>query len=150
MSYSIETLVKNLDDLRRKFDSLMEEAFEKIPLENVRLSDALKNQLELQLLWETLSKKCSTLYDICEIEADTAYSNAISAELKDSYKKTTVTEAKEFAKADANYKAFRRLLADVKELRDEARGVLSTIESRKYILNNLTNSIVAGVDGTIL
>ena len=150
MTYTIQQIEKMFDDTKQIHEDTFKETEKNIDLNGMVLKEALKNQVDLQFQWEVITKKLSKLYDICELEAETAYAEAISAELKDRFKSYSISEAREFAKANKTYIQFKRLLIEIKEVRDEARGVLSTVESRKYILNNITNGLVASVDKTIL
>lgn len=146
-----------IDDVEKKYIALCpiyEQTFKDtedlISLDSLVLKEALKNQIDLQLSWELIVKKFNKLYDVCEHEMDSAYAGAIGKELRDSYKNTSITEAREYAKADADYKRAKRLLIDIRETRDEARGILDTVQSRKYILNNITNAVVASVETHII
>jgi len=141
---------QRLSDLNTEFDDLFESAEDLILIENVRLNDALKNQLKLQLNWERFVNKVNFFYSTCEELVDNAHSSAFRKEMKDTYVDVSVNEAKEYAKADQDYREARALFNKARHLRDEARGVLETITSRKYILNNITNAKVASVDNDIL
>lgn len=149
--------MSNLADYQKRakvlsdnYNELLNQCEESILIEGITLKNALKSQLQLQMDWEIITKRISYLFDLIENEMETEYAEAISKELKDSYRSTSITEAKEFAKTNKNYRDMRKLFIDVKYLRDEARGVLETINSRKYLLNNMTNAVVASVDDTIL
>ena len=141
---------KRAKGLSDNYNELLNQCEESILIEGITLKTALKSQLQLQMDWEIITKRISYLFDLIENEMETEYAEAISKELKDSYRSTSITEAKEFAKTNKNYRDMRSLFIDVKYLRDEARGVLETINSRKYLLNNMTNAVVASVDDTIL
>jgi esterase/lipase len=146
----LPTLTKRLESLEDTYNELLQKCEESILLDGVTLKNALKSQLQLQMDWEIITKQIAHLHDTVENEMESIYAEAISKELKDSYRSSSISEAKEFAKTNKEYKEIRRLYVDVKRLRDESRGVLDTINSRKYLLNNMTNSIVASVDDTIL
>ncbi|WGH49651.1 hypothetical protein [Alishewanella phage vB_AspM_Slickus01] len=138
---------KHLNDV---YEELLNKCEASIMIDGITLKEALKSQLQLQFDWELITKKLSHLYDMVDTEVETAYAESVKKELKDSYRSTSITEAKEFGKTDKDYIAFKKLLNNVKYLRDEARGVLETVNSRKYLLNNMTNAIVASVDDTII
>tara|TARA_B100000700_G_C15049568_1_gene859591 strand:- start:2140 stop:2586 length:447 start_codon:yes stop_codon:yes gene_type:complete len=146
----IEDITKDFDDYVKEHDEALEEAEEQIDFEGKRLKTVLTNQLKLQMRWEILTKRITKIYDICEYVMDLSYNSSLSKELKDSYRQNTITEAKEFAKADETYKKARRLLIEIREVKDEAKGVLEVVNSRKYLLNNITNAMVASVEDTIL
>ena len=140
----------SLDDIEKRFKEMSDIHLDEIVLDNKTLASALKSQVNLQLAWESLKNRVSYLYNSIENDVEEAYAAAISVELKDGYKSTTISEAREFAKCNQNYKTFKRLLNECKLLKDEISGILDVIQSRKYILNNMTNSVVAGVDGHII
>lgn len=140
----------SLADIENKYRALYDSSIEIIGLDNTRLIDSLKNQVDLQLRWASLLARVNYLYYSIENDVETSYAEAISRELRDSYKSTTITEAREFAKCDAQYKVFKRLMNETKLIKDEISGVLDTVNSRKYILNNISNSVVGGVEGHII
>jgi hypothetical protein len=150
MTAKIDDLTLRIEDLHKNFDSMYDEAIETVPLDNMKLVEALKSQIPMQMQWETLHKTACRYHDVVENEMESIYSEAISGELRDSYKSVSISEAREFAKTDFEYKEYRALLVDIRSLRDEIKGVLEVITSRKYTLNNMSNAIVAGVEDHIL
>lgn len=151
MSSAIHTKLSNsFAILETNYNDLLGKCEKSILLDGVTLKNALKSQLELQMDWEIITKQISHVHDIAENELDFIFAESLSDELKNSHRSTSITEAKEFAKTNKDYRDMRRLLTDIKRLRDESRGVLETINSRKYLLNNMTNALVATVDETIL
>lgn len=135
---------------QNEYDLLCDETLSKMDLNGAVISEALKNQVQMQLVWESMVRGVSNLHDHLEAEIEGLYSEAIEKELKDSYKSTTISEAREFAKANKEYRAARRLLFSIRETRDFSRGIMETINSRKYILNNLSNLIVHGSESYML
>lgn len=137
-------------ELEAKFDTLYDDTIDLIPVSNKKLKDALADQIDLQLQWGTLSKSISHVYDMCEVEVESEYAGSVSKELRDSYKTTTITEAKEYAKASKEYQEAKRVLVDLKLLRDNAREVYEVVNSRKYVLNNITAAVVASMENHII
>jgi hypothetical protein len=135
---------------QNEYDALCESTLTMMELDGVIVSTALKNQVHLQLVWESMVRGVSNLHDHLEAELEGLYSEAVETELRDSYKSSKITEAREFAKANKAYRAARRLLFSVRETRDYSKGILDTINSRKYILNNLSNLIVHGSESYML
>jgi len=150
MNDDLESIYERLEEIQESFDSLYEEALDLIPFENERIASALKTQLPLQLQWETLHKSSCRVHDISEMNMEEAYSDAITDELRDSYKHVSISEAKEFAKINIEYKQWKKALVKARSLRDEIKGVLDVITTRKYTLNNMSNVIIAGVEDHIL
>lgn len=150
MAINLTELENEFKIISANYDSMMETVEKDITLDNIKLSDALKNQLTLQMRWDSLYKKVSYIYDMAQFLVEQSYSDAVGTELKGSHRISTITEAKEFAKSNSDYKKCKRFMIIVQGVRDEVKVVVETINSRKYILNNLTNSIVASVDDTIL
>jgi len=136
--------------LTNEFDTLFEEIIDNVSLDDKTLKDALKTQLPMQLQLESLSKRTNYLHDNAEIALDDEYGKAIKEVMSDGYKSVSITEAKMYAASNVDYKHARRVVTKVKRLRDEVKGSLDVINSRKYTLHNLTNALVAGVDRTIL
>lgn len=150
MTPELQKIKTRFDSQVKIYEQTYNDTIDSVSLDGVLLKEALKNQIDLQLAWEVIVKRINKTYELCELETESAYAAAVSAELKNAYKTVTITEAKEFAKADSDYQDAKRLLIDIREVRDEAKGILSAIESRKYILNNITNSVVASVENHII
>ena len=146
----LSAIEKKIEAMESRYESIYEDVINKISLDGRIITTALKEQAELQVTWELFTKNVSNLCDLIEHKCEVAYSEAVQREVKDSYRSTTITEAKEFAKADSDYKNLKVLLYRTRLVRDESRGILETINSRKYILNNLSNLVVAGMDNHIL
>lgn len=138
------------DTIREKYQDLFEELLDQIEIDNKLVKNALKEQITLQLQWELLHKEIANLYNLVETRVEEAYNEAVTNEMSNGYKKVTYSEAKSYAFADQSYKEAKALLIEVQRTRDEVKGILETIHSRKYILNNLSNLIVAGSQDQIL
>lgn len=147
---TLDDIKQQLAEVEESFEELFEESIDLVSLQDKTLKEALKTQLPLQLQLEVIVRRLFFLYDQAEIEMDESYSIAIAQQMKNSYRDITFTQAREYAKADPDYKSARQLLAKIRKTRDEAKGCLEVVNSRKYTLNNLTNSIIAGVENTIL
>lgn len=150
MTTELKKIKTDFDAAVKLYEKTYEETVDMVSLDGSVLKEALKNQVTLQLSWEMIVKKLNKVYDSCELAVDSSYAAAVSAELRNAYKSVSITEAKEFARANVDYQEAKKLLIDVREVRDEAKGILNTIESRKYILNNITNSVIASVDKHIV
>lgn len=141
---SIDETRELLDQLLSRVDKTMERAEKDIPLNGKRLDVALKEQVDLQFEWELLATRANKIHQICEEILEATYAKAVSDEMTTKMKRVSISEAKEYAKANHDYRKARRLLIDAKEAKEEVRGGLETVNSRKYILNNITNSVIAG------
>jgi hypothetical protein len=147
---NLEYYDSELDRLEEAVEKTSAETIDDIYLEDVVIAVALKNQVRLQLTWELLSREISSLFDQIESELEGVYAAAIEAELKDSYKSSTISEARDFARANKEYRAIKRVLQRAKYLREMTKGVVETINSRKFVLNNLSNLIVHGSENYML
>lgn len=147
---NLDAIRKRFGELEDAFEALYERTIDEIPIQNKKLKDALSNQIDLQLEWGMLAKSVGYIYDMCEIASEGEYSGAMTKELKDSYKTTTISEAREFAKASAHYQETRKLLAEIRRLKGNVNEVCETVNSRKYVLNNITNAVVASVENHII
>jgi hypothetical protein len=136
--------------LQARFDQLYEDTVDDISVSDKVLKEALSTQVDLQLQWGMFGKNLSHLHDICEMEVEAAYATAVGREMKDGYKSVNISEAKEYAKADADYKAAKRLLIDIRQLRDNTREINEAIISRKYVLNNITGAVIASAENHMI
>ena len=147
---SLSALEKRLNELVDIFDQLYEESLKRISLDNITLKEALVNQIPLMLDWEIVVKELNYIHDQCLDEVDSCYALAIKTLMNDAYKSLSISEAKEYAKADLSYRNAKSLYNKIKQKRDEAKSMMDVIDSRKYILNNLTNAIVSSNENHIL
>lgn len=138
------------DKLKEDYEELFKDTEDLVEINHKKIKTALKDQIVIELNWELMAKKLSNLYDLCEVEVDSSYSDAIKNAMSDRYKEVTFTEAKVYAKADPSYKSAVRLMHDIRHIRDECKGILESVKSRKFILNNLSNLIVAGSENHII
>lgn len=143
-------VVKEYNKLEKLIDKEMDDAMELVDLEHKKLKDALKEQIGLQMLWESLTTRAKYLKEVSEDIKEEFQSAAIVSLMRDSHRTTTITEAKIFANADPDYKRYKRFHQKVVNLYETSKGVNETITSRKYILNNLTNAVVASVENQII
>lgn len=150
MSIGLPDIKQSFERGKELFETTLEATVDDVELDGCVLKDALKAQTKLQMRWELVTKRLNRVYDDIETYTETIYANAIKTEMRNKNKMLSITEAKEYAKTDPVYYDCRIFMAEVRELRDEARGLLDVVIARRYILNNLTNSVVASVDRTIL
>lgn len=141
---------KEFNSHQRKYEELFDKLLPEITMDGNLLSHLLKNQTPLMVEWEVMTKKLNYLFDECERILDVAYAEAIKVAMHDKYRDVSISEAREYAKCDAAYKVARQTMNEIRHIRDECRGILESVISQKYVLNNLTNALVAGVDKTIL
>lgn len=146
----IQDIQNKFAALQARFDQLYEDTVDDISVSDKVLKEALSTQVDLQLQWGMFGKNISHLHDICEMEAEVAYANAIGKEMKDGYKSVNISEAKEYAKANDLYKEAKRLLIDIRQLRDNVREINEAIISRKYVLNNITGAVIASAENHMI
>lgn len=146
----MQHLKQQLVDLRKRIDKTFDDTSHLIDVYGVPLEEALKNQLLLQLEWEIVSKASRSLHSLCEIKVDEMYSTAFKNEAANSQKALSITEIKEYAKTNPDYIRSRYLLVEATELKEEAAGLLDVVTTRKYVLNSLTNAIIASCNKEIL
>lgn len=139
-----------LEALITEFEDVYEKTIEDVKIDGSRLKEALANQIELMIKWETLLARAKTLVSIAEDGTENSYSDAITAVLQDSFKKYSITEAKEVARCDKTYRSWKKTSIDVNSLYNEIKAILEVVQSRKYILNNITNSVVASQENHII
>ena len=141
---------KQVEDLNEKLNEYYDEYLEDMTIDNVRLKDALKSQVTLQLVFESFYAKTKRLQGLIEEEMENAYSVAITEQTSNNYRDVSISEAKEAAKGNRMYRLYRRLNIEAKALVSDANATLETVTTRRYVMNNMSNAIIASVENTIL
>jgi hypothetical protein len=141
---------ERISTLEKEYDSLLEGTMDDVGLDAVRIKDALKGQLTLELVWNSILAKTKTLKEELEYQVEVAYSASIEKELKNSYRSTSISEAREFAKCNETYREYRKHLLNATGLYEDCKSAVETVTSRRYILNNLTNLVVSGSENHLL
>lgn len=131
------------EKLQAKFDQFMEDFGDSIELDNSLLKDALKSQISLSLKINELHSRAVYVEMAVSEEVDFCFAYAFSELAENSNKKMSATELKNFASIDDDYIDTRKLLTEVRQSKNRIEGIRDTIISRKYVLNNITNSVVA-------
>jgi len=139
-----------LHHLINEFDEIYDRTIDIVRLDGKTLKDTLVSQLPMQLELEMFVKRINYLHDLIEMDVEEAYAVAIANVIKKSQRELTATQAKDYSKADPEYRVSKRLLLDARKVRDEARGCLEVVNTRRFTLNNMTNSVIAGVEHAYL
>lgn len=147
---TLSDLQTELDAAKDEYETLFEETINDIRLDNQALMECLKNQVNITISWEIMTKRLNHLHDASEVIVDELYSKAFKAALHNRHRDVQTAQAKEIAKADPDYVRARYLQNDIRNIRDEGRGILEVVVSRKFILNNIVTSLTNGIDTTIL
>lgn len=142
-------ILTEYDKTVKEYDKLFDETLPEIELKG-KVIEQLTHQVTLMIQWEVMTKRLNKLHDDCIILAEDEYGRALQTAMRDKYREVSISEAKEYAKMDDGYKNSRKLLNKIRHVRDEARGILEVIHSRKYILNNVVQSITADAENYIL
>ena len=143
----IENQLKKLND---EFDEIFEEVIPHISLNDMTLKEALQSQLPMQLRMESLSKKANYLCDNAEVMVEDVYGKAVKSEMSDNYRSVGIAEARLYANSNTEYKHAKRIHIQARRSRDEIKGCLEVIHSRKYTLHNLTSAIVSDSELKVL
>jgi len=139
-----------LDKFQIRFDELEKTAEADLALQGKRLEQAQTPHPTLQHNWGKLGAGLSWLYEEAKNDADTAFGQAYTNAQNDSYKTRSSTDAKWIAEKDDRYNKAVRIKNKVYRLKKEVDNVTDVIESRKYILKDLTNSIIHSVNNSKL
>lgn len=119
-------------------------------LENKKIKDSLVVQVNLCYHIGILCANTKALLEECEQESAAQFSSAIKRLIMNSHVKLNSTELKLLAEADEKYIAAKLREIRVRRIKDTAYAVRDTVDSRKYILNNLAKLLVEGSEGYII
>lgn len=127
----------------KEAETLLQEQYDEdyslIDVSNSVLSDALKEQIPLQLRWEEIYNEFKSLQEQIEDETNRMFSLAFKQLNTNSYKQLNYNEAKLYAESDDDYVEYKRLLSRMNVVKAKCYSIVESINSRKYVLKNLVD-----------
>jgi len=144
------SIYDRLKKLQDQFDIYEETLEDEVDLQGKILEKALASQTEMQLRWNRLYARVYALRQEAKMEADAAFGRAFTAATGDAYKSVSSTEAKHHAMCDDTYIRTKQREIKVVRLEKEVEGVVDVIESRKYILKDISATVIKECNGKIL
>lgn len=142
--------INELDKCQVTYDNLSKTIEKDIMLQGKTLEPALSEQPNMQRNWILLGATLAWLHIEASNDADTAFGEAFILSQSDNYKSRNSTEAKWYAEQDDDFNKAVRLKNKIFRLKKEVDGILDVIESRKYVLKDLTASIINQLNNTRL
>ena len=142
--------INELAKCQLTYDNLSKTIEKDIMLQGKTLEPALSEQPNMQRNWVLLGASLAWLYIEASNDADTAFGEAFILAQSDNYKSRNSTEAKWYAERDNDYNKAVRQKNKIFRLKKEVDGILDVIESRKYVLKDLTASIINQLNNTKL
>lgn len=146
----LDQMEDRLKDLQELYDEQADADIPRIDIQDRVLSDCIKDQIELQLTWEELSKEVGFLVSELSDECERMFSIAFKELSSNSHKALSFNEAKIYAQSDAEYAATKRVLNKAKTLEAKCEAIIDSIKSRKYLLKNLTDILRDGNESYII
>lgn len=140
----------NLVECQQQYDTLGKTIESEIDLRGKRLENALAPQPSMQYAWGTLSAELAGLYKDADNAVDIAFGKAYTVAQSDNYKSVNSTDAKWAAQADDDYNTAVTRKNKIYRLKKKVDSVCDSIESRKYVLKDLTASIISQVNNARL
>ena len=146
--------INELKELTTKLEQLIEENNNNdgkfFTLDNEILKDALKQQVELHLRWESLLSNVLRAYYDAETYTEAAYSDAMNNIMSNSNVDYTTTEAKILAQRDTNYIDIKLVYNRLLVLKRECESTLKAIDTRKWMLKGITDLVVQSTENHII
>lgn len=137
-----------LTDRVNDLDELVEEQYnkdsEQIDVQNQRLGVVSKNQLKLQLEWYDILRTAQFILSEIDDELDRQFSLAFIELMEDHSKQLSTTEGKIYANSTREVVETKKLKNRAVEVKDRIDGVVEAINTRKYIIKNLTDMLTHG------
>lgn len=137
------------DDLSVKFDEKYAEVEDLIDVNDVQLREALGAQTLLERNWLHFKARVSRLANEAEYYRDERL-GAAHKHFMHSQRAYSSTEVKRLAENDSEYLEYKMIHIQTLELKEMVDGVVDIIHSRRYVLNNITNAMVAAVDKQVI
>ena len=139
-----------LADCQAEYDKLSINIEGEINLQGKKLEPALTSQPHMQRQWGLLNAKLAGLHEESKNITNTQYGVAFTLAQSNNYKDVNTTEAKWLAEQDTDYNNAKEIELKIYRLRKEVDVMCDVIESRKYILKDLTASIINQVNNARL
>lgn len=146
----LEQMQDKFELLQTLYDEQLEEDLSRIDIRDRVLSDCIKDQIELQLTWEDISKEVGFLVSELSDECDRIFSIAFKELSMDSQKALSFNEAKLYAQSDNDYVDTKRVLNRAKTLNAKCEAIIDSIKSRKYLLKNICDMLRDGNESYII
>ena len=137
----LEEMSERLSLLQNLFDEQLEEDLNRIDIRDRVLSDCLRDQIELQLTWEEVSKEVGFLCAELDDECNRMFSIAFKELSMDSQKALSFNEAKIYAQSDPDYADTRRVFNKANSLKARCEAIIDSIKSRKFLLKNICDML---------
>lgn len=137
-----------LKELHTEFDDKFDEG--DIEIDGKILINSLKEQINIQLKWEKFSAKVQYELDKQKSLAESAYTKAYTKAISDKHKIVSSTDAKNIASSDDDYIDHKKLENKFRRIRNETNSVCQTIESRKYILKDISATVINQCESYII
>lgn len=147
---TIEELQQKTNELEDFVNTESKEDEKFFEIDNEILKTALTDQVRLHLKWENILSSVNKLYYESETYMEAAYSLSFNEVLSNSNVDYTTTEAKILAQKDENYITVRLLYNRLMVLKKESESFLKALDTRKWILKNITDLVVEGSDNHII
>ena len=150
MRFDFETYKSQIRDLRKDYDALCGEFEETIPLDNKILQDCLKNQITMQMKFNELYSELYHWHENAKTDVEELYSLRYQVLIDDSYKGYSATEAKQIAMSDTNYLQMKRIYNNFHALLSSMNELNDLLETRKYTLKTISDSMINGINKHII
>lgn len=150
MLTELEELKTRIDSLTTRVEASQLEAEPQIVLDNHLLDECLKNQVLLQLEWEQFMGLAAGLENESEALKDQYHSYAFVQAHSQSKRVLNSTDAKRYADVNNDYVDAVKVYNKIYRLRKEIEAILNAVNTRKFVLNNMTNAAIHGINKSIL
>ena len=147
---SYEYYKDKFKELENKFTNQQDYFEVNIPIDDRPLKDCLADQLHLENTINNLLNEICYYKNCCQTEFESIYSNNYSNLVTDSYKDINASEAKQIAMSDSSYIAYKKLYNKYENLYNVAKDVADVIQTRKYTLKTMADSMINGVNNQLI
>lgn len=146
----MQSIYDRLKKYQAEFDKYEAKLEDEVELQGKVLETALVDQISMQLKWNRLYAKVYALRQEAKMEAEAEFGRAFTSSTGNAYKSVSSTEAKHHAMCDDAYILAKQRETKVIRLEKEVEGVVDVIESRKYVLKDITSTVIKDCNGKIL
>lgn len=140
----------DIESLRKMIELQYEIDEKKIELTHKCIDECIGDHVHMHLRWEILNKKAKYLLAQSEADVEHKHALAFSKTLNNSQRAYSTTEAKTIANLCPHYINAIKERNEINSLYQQTESILKVIDSRKWLLKNLSDLIVAGGEKFII
>ena len=135
-------LERNIDQARADYEAMAVDIETEVLLDDLKLTDAHKKQVRLQVTWEMFCSEVKFIVDQTKVNSEKCFAEAYRDAIGDNHKMYSSTDAKNIALCNEHFIEAKETENKALRLKRDVEAIISAIETRKYSLKDITASVI--------